>query len=51
MVFYHTLPPSDPLGMVFFPEKDPHFFVENASLMAEMNFTLGPISKTNKFPL
>jgi hypothetical protein len=39
--------------MVFFPENiDPIFFVlKIASLMAETNITLGPISKTNKFPL
>ena len=29
----------------------PHFLLENASIMAETNFTLGPISKPNKFPL
>ena len=29
----------------------PIFLLENASFMAETDFTIGPISKTNKFPL
>ena len=54
MVFYQTPlgPPAPPPGLVFFPRKKltPIFFLKNASLMAETNFTLGPISKTIKFP-
>ena len=39
-----------PLGMVFFSGKNwpPFLLLKIASLMAEMNFTLGPTSKTNK---
>ena len=51
MVFYQTPLGPPPHGL--FPEKkiDPHFLLlKNASLMAETNFTLGPISKTIKFP-
>ena len=45
--------PPPPPGMVFFPRKNlpPFFLLKIASLMAETNFTLGPTSKTNKFPL
>ena len=52
MVFCHTPPRTPPPGMAFFPEKKltPILFLKIASLMAEMNFTLGPISETIKFP-
>ena len=47
--------PSDPPPPVwhFFKKKNlpPFFLLKIASLMAETNFTLGPTSKTNKFPL
>ena len=47
LVFYQT-----PLfGFYLGTKIEPHFFLENASLMAETNFTLGPISKPIKFPL
>ena len=47
-------PPSDPPPwFALFPRKkiEPFFLLKIASLMAETNFTLGPTSKTNKFPL
>ena len=55
MVFYQTPPPAPPPPPRYglFPEKKftPIFcLLKNASLMAETNFTLGPISKTIKFP-
>ena len=42
-----------PPGLAFFPNKKftPIFFLKIASIMAETNFTLGPTSKINKFPL
>ena len=45
-------PPSPP-GLVFLQKKiDPHFFLlQNASVIAETNFTFGPMFKTNLFPL
>merc|ERR1719331_2354942 len=45
------LPP--PPSLAFFQKKNlpPFFLLKIASLMAETNFTLGPTSKTNKFPL
>ena len=40
-------------SLAFFQKKNlpPFFLLKIASLMAETNFTLGPTSKTNKFPL
>ena len=50
MIFYHT--PLGPHPVWSFSRKKVFVFVlKNASFMAETNFTLGPISKTNKFPL
>ena len=45
--------PPPPPRLAFFQKKIyPHFFfLKIASLMTETNFTLGPTSKTNKFPL
>jgi len=42
-----------PPGLVFFAWKNwPQFFLlENASVIAETNFTFGPMFKTNLFPL
>merc|ERR1712110_341702 len=42
-----------PPGLAFFQKKNspPFFLLKIASLMAETNFTLGPTSNTNKFPL
>ena len=41
------------IGIGIFSEKKftPIFFLKIASIMAETNFTLGPTSKTNKFPV
>ena len=54
-VWSFAKPPSDrpPPGLASFQKKIyPYFFwLKIASLMAETNFTLGPTSKTNKFPL
>ena len=46
-------PPPPPPVWHFFKKKNlpPFFLLKIASLMAETNFTLGPTSKTNKFPL
>ena len=45
-------PRTPPPGLVFLRKKiDPHFLLENTSVMAETNFTFGPMFKTNLFPL
>ena len=46
-------PRTPPPSLAFFQKKNlpPFFLLKIASLMAETNFTLGPTSKTNKFPL
>ena len=54
-VWSFTKPLSDspfPPVWSFSPQKNfpPFCLLKNASLMAETNFTLGPISKTIKFP-
>ena len=51
---FAKLPPGPPPPVWhFFKKKNlpPFFLLKIASLMAETNFTLGPTSKTNKFPL
>ena len=50
---FAKLPPDPPPSLAFFQKKNlpPFFLLKIASLMAETNFTLGPTSKTNKFPL
>ena len=54
-VWSFAKPPPDPPppSLAFFQKKNlpPFFLLKIASLMAETNFTLGPTSKTNKFPL
>ena len=44
-------PPPPRLVLFRWKKLTPIFLLENASIMAETNFTLGPISKPNKFPL
>ena len=45
-VWSFAKPPSDPPGMVIFPEKKlTPIFLEVRPLLGETNFTLGPISK------
>ena len=55
LVFSQTPPgpPPPPPVWHFFRAKNlpPFFLLKIASLMAETNFTLGPTSKTNKFPV
>ena len=53
-VWCFAKPPSAPPlpGWHFFRTKNlSHFFLKISSIMAETNFTLGPTSKINKFPL
>ena len=51
LVFCQTPLGPPPLVWHLFKKIYPYFFLKIASLMAETNFTLGPTSKTNKFPL
>ena len=44
-------PPPHPGFGLFLEKIDPHFLLENASVIAETNFTFGPMFKTNLFPL
>ena len=52
-VWSFTKPPSDPLPWFGLRGKKltPIFLLENASVIAETNFTFGPMFKTNLFPL
>ena len=52
VVFYQTSlgPPRPPGFFGLFPETH-IFLLENASVIAETNFTFGPMFKTNLFPL
>ena len=54
MVFYQTSlgpPPPPPIWSFFQKKIYPHFLFENASVIAETNFTFGPMLKTNLFLL
>ena len=53
MVSFAKLPSDPPPQFGIFSKKNlpPFFLLKIASLMAETNFTLGPTSKTNQFPL
>ena len=53
VVFCQTPLGPPPPCLAFFQKKNlpPFFLLKIASLMAETNFTLGPTSKTNKFPV
>ena len=44
--------PNLPRTPILWKKIDPHYFLlENASVIAETNFTFGPMFKTNLFPL
>ena len=46
-----TPPPPPRFGLFCGKKLTPIFLLENASVIAETNFTFGPMFKTNLFPL